>query len=290
MKRTITALLSAVILLLGLYASSLFFAPECDENCQGEVLAAEASQELALELPPPTAMTNPTPTTTTQPTPTVPTVTETTQPSIPDEPTPDEEEAVATTMPPPETTEPATTIPPPTTIPSPGMPDRNIIAVNHGFAWLTAPALGWGEPWTVLRADDADDGYKALLGNPAWFPSTGRSSITGQGLNDLSLPGEGGVVAIGAHRTSKYKPFANLHLLVAGDRVEVKTGYGIYTYEVTKPCPEGDQRACTLSGEELLRGLLARPRDGEVLYLFSCDDDKRMFVEFKLVDARGHVA
>ena len=284
------AFLSFVTMVSGFGAASFLIAPECDENCQGEKLATEAEQELAQVLPQPVTVPPTTPEipATTQPSATTPVVTEADAPIIPDQPEPQGEEPVATTEAPLETTT-TTTLPPTTTIPPPGIPDRNFIAVDHGFAWLTAPALGWLESQVIIRANEADDGHKALLGNPAWFPSTGRYESTGLGLNDLSLPGEGGVVAVGAHRTSKHKPFANLHMLVAGDKVEVMTGYGIFTYEVTKPCPEGDQDECTLPGYQLLGGLLARPHDGEVLYLFSCDDGMRIFVEFKLVAAVGHV-
>lgn len=48
-----------------------------------------------------------------------------------------------------------------------------------------------------------------------------------------ALPGQIGNVAVTGHRTSKTRPFRNIHLLVPGDEVVFTTADGRFVYEVT---------------------------------------------------------
>ena len=51
-------------------------------------------------------------------------------------------------------------------------------------------------------------------------------------MTDTPLPGQPGNAVISGHRTTYGRPFYDLDLLVAGDRVEVETQIGNHVYEV----------------------------------------------------------
>jgi sortase (surface protein transpeptidase) len=177
-----------------------------------------------------------------------------------------------------------------TEVQAPVLPERDTLSINQVFGWIDVPRLEKGNV-TLARADERDDGYEALAGGAAWFPSSYKYA-DGSVPNNLSLPGEGGVVAIGGHRTtaSARAPFANLHLMEDGDLATVVTTWGVYTYRVVTPCQEGAQEQCTMSASELMPYFASYESDVETLFLFSCDDGKRIFVTLSLESAVAHDA
>lgn len=202
---------------------------------------------------------------------------------------------------------PSTTTPTSTTTPLPVfVQDRNVVQLNATFGWVSAPGLERGDI-PLKRADVAeapDAGASALFGgNAAWFDGSALTANVAGDLvstNNLGLPGDGGIVAIGGHRNglSRTGPFGNLHLLQKGDPIVIVTQFNettlegaqiahtrISTYEVTTPCPEGNQKPCT-DDKYLLHELAQRSVSTETLFLFTCDRGSRIFVEATLVDTR----
>lgn len=175
-----------------------------------------------------------------------------------------------------------------TAVPLPVVPQRDSLPINQVFGWIDVPRLEKGNI-TLARADELDDGYEALRGGAAWFPSSYKYA-DGTVPDNLNLPGEGGVVAIGGHRTtaSARAPFANLHLMDVGDLATVVTTWGTYTYRVVTPCRDGAQENCTMNASELMPYFADYESDGETLFLFSCDESKRIFVTLSLESAVAH--
>lgn len=78
------------------------------------------------------------------------------------------------------------------------------------------------------------------------IPKIGVNTVVVQGTDDTALaagaghyvdtplPCRPGDVAIAGHRTTYGKPFANVNLLVPGDRITLRTPIGSCTYQVTQ--------------------------------------------------------
>lgn len=105
---------------------------------------------------------------------------------------------------------------------------------------------------------------EALKKGPGHYPST-------------PLPGEPGNAAIAGHRTTYGAPFFRLDELVAGDKIEVTTGAGDFTYEVT-----GSQIVKPSQNEVLL------PTEDSRLTLTTCNPKysaaQRLIVTARLLD------
>ena len=105
---------------------------------------------------------------------------------------------------------------------------------------------------------------EALKKGPGHYPST-------------PLPGEPGNAAIAGHRTTYGAPFFRLHQLVAGDKIEVTTRAGEFTYEVV-----GSQIVKPSQNEVLL------PTEDNRLTLTTCNPKysaaQRLIVTARLLD------
>lgn len=254
---------------------------------QEEVAYQQSQRELRVLQQAATTTTRPV-TTTTPPTTEVPVTTQAT---------------TSTTAAPPTT---STTLPPPAYV-----QDRGAIELNAGFGWISSPRLERGDI-PLKRADIRDispttgrseAGRNALLGgNAAWFDGSATTqNAEGETVSaqNLALPGDGGIVAIGGHRNglSRTGPFGNIHLLQEGDPVTVVTQFvetkpdgsevihtRISTYRVTVPCPESDQSHCT-DDQYVLHDFAQRTVTTETLFLFTCDEGTRIYVEAELVES-----
>jgi|GEM_PF-4088380 hypothetical protein len=185
-----------------------------------------------------------------------------------------------------------------TTIPQLSL-DRAAFEPNQQMGLVSIPTIG--VTLNLNRADEVDHGATALEGgSAAWWSSSSTYVDSGLPTNDLSLPGESGNVVIGAHRGgyARTGPFANIHLLAEGDLVQVTTfdtnpdGRAIpetqltFTYRVVDPCREVDglpEPDCYLPVETLMTKFANHQSQTETLFLFSCDNGKRIFVTAELV-------
>lgn len=119
-------------------------------------------------------------------------------------------------------------------------------------AAISFPELATGDPIGRLRIPDVDLDAAILEGDDedVLHRAVGH-------LSDTPLPGAGGVVALAGHRDTFFR---NLRHVEVGQRVELETRWGPYTYEV---------RATRVVDPEDL-WVLEGPVAGEVLTLVTC--------------------
>lgn len=117
---------------------------------------------------------------------------------------------------------------------------------------------------------------------------TGNALRAGAGhYPNSALPGDPtGNFAIAGHRTGFGEPFRNLHVLRAGDRIEVATPVGIYIYEVIGAFDGHDNPWITSADDWSVVSPTAEP----MLTLTTCDppgtSKNRLIVRARLVEAR----
>lgn len=105
--------------------------------------------------------------------------------------------------------------------------DGNLTPLGTPVAILSVPKLGISE--VVLEG------------------STSTVTISGPGhRRDTALPGQRGVSVIMGRSGAYGAPFAGIELLAAGDKIEVLTGQGAFTYEVVGVRREGDPQPADL--------------------------------------------
>lgn len=179
------------------------------------------------------------------------------------------------------TTTTTTTLPPTTTTTLPVPPAQ--VATNEVFGWLVIPRLGIPGPelseLPLLEGDDADKQVYALDRGTAHWPGT-------------SLPGGGGNVVIGGHRTTYMRPFYHLETMQIGDHLEVGTPWGTYLYEVYRvelevPARPGSEE------DALKRTYLSTQADrpGETVTIYACtprgSTSHRILVQGDLIQVNG---
>ena len=86
-------------------------------------------------------------------------------------------------------------------------------AADEGFARISIPSLDLEA--VVFEGVSSE----TLAKGPGHMPGT-------------PIPGQPGNSVISGHRTTHGRPFYDLDLLVAGDRIEVETSIGLHVYEV----------------------------------------------------------
>jgi hypothetical protein len=111
--------------------------------------------------------------------------------------------------------------------------------------------------------------------------------------NDMGLPGSGGVITIGAHRTtaSVNAPFQFLDQVNAdttakvttiGPDGTVMTGWGVFTYKAAV-CDDQGNYVCHIDVSQMLPSFAANQSSVETLFLFSCDGgNDRIFAKLEL--------
>jgi hypothetical protein len=158
---------------------------------------------------------------------------------------------------------------------------------------------------TAVRPDGKDDvGYEALSLGPALFLSSGyRTGGGGERTpsNDFSVPGGGGKVLIGGHRTTGggWAPFEHIDRVQAGDQAVITTEYGTFTYRIV-PDASAVLSGCDNSSSDsptncrvdntvdaFYGAIDSYAGQKESLFLFSCDDRGawRLLLVFELVSA-----
>jgi sortase A len=108
---------------------------------------------------------------------------------------------------------PAPTVAPTTPAPTPPAIDLSTIQEGEAIGRVVIPKIG------VDEIIVAGVGREDLKKGPGHFPGT-------------PFPGQSGNAAIAGHRTTFGAPFRDLDQLAVGDRIEVETLIGKYTYEV----------------------------------------------------------
>ncbi len=109
--------------------------------------------------------------------------------------------------------------------------DRSRLTRSEAAAMASAYArrLRPGRAFGRLSLPTLDRGYVMVEGADT------ASLRKGPGhLSDTSLPGQGGTVAIAAHRTTYLAPFRTTDQLRRGDRLLVNMPYGRFTYRVER--------------------------------------------------------
>ncbi len=101
---------------------------------------------------------------------------------------------------------------------------------------------------------------------------------------ETPLPGEPGNVGIAGHRTTYGKPFADLDLLVPGDRVELQTPIGPFIYEMVEPF-DGHANPWVIQPDDWS---VVAPTKGHMLTLTTChpkrSDKQRLVARLRLVE------
>jgi LPXTG-site transpeptidase (sortase) family protein len=168
-----------------------------------------------------------------------------------------------------------------TTVPQPVPPDS--IETHAVFGRIVIPRLGIpNEAMPVLpllEGDIADRQKHALDSGTSHWPGS-------------SLPGGGGNVVIGGHRTSYMRPFYLLDTMQIGDEIEIVTDWGAYTYQVYHV--ELMVPAGTSAEQEQLKQLYTIPqldRPGETLTVYTCtptdSSSHRIVVQADLIQVNG---
>ncbi len=107
---------------------------------------------------------------------------------------------------------------------------------------------------------------------------------------ETPLPGEPGNVGIAGHRTTYGKPFADLDLLVPGDRVELHTPIGPFIYEMVEPF-DGHANPWVIQPADWS---VVAPTKGHMLTLTTChpkrSDKQRLVARLKLVEGPAQSA
>lgn len=185
------------------------------------------------------------------------------------------------------TTVPATTAAPTTEAVSLPVPPESV-ATDDVFGRIAIPRLGIPNehlPVVPLLEGYVDndpateDQVFALDHGTAHWPGT-------------SLPGQGGNVVIGGHRTSYMRPFYDLNAMQQGDEIEVTTDWGIYTYLVYRV--ELEVPADSPEAEEIMKRtyfMTQSDRPGETVSVYACTPrgsiSHRIIVQGDLVKVNG---
>ena len=117
-----------------------------------------------------------------------------------------------------------TTLAPDTTLPG----DTVVLTTTTVPVAAPAPAVPGGEPIAQIVIDKIGVDYTVVEGTKVADLKKGPGHFRG-----TPLPGQLGNSAIAGHRTTYGAPFGDLDELVPGDRIQVTTLVGTYTYSVT---------------------------------------------------------
>lgn len=114
--------------------------------------------------------------------------------------------------------------------------------------------------------------------------TSAKALNTGAGhYPNTPLPGEAGNVAIAGHRTTYGKPFANLDVLKAGDKITLITPFAEHTYEVVGEF-DGHSNPWVTSNQDWS---VANPTPEPMLTLTTChpkgSDAQRLVARAKLI-------
>ncbi len=148
----------------------------------------------------------------------------------------------------------STTMPPTTTtVPLPTPPQE--MQVDTAFGDVSIERLGLVEV-PLYEGNNADTDKFALDHGVAHRPGRG-------------LPGSGGNVVIGGHRTSRHAPFYSMETLLPEDQVVIRTTWGVYIYSiewVQDMIPAGSKA----EQDALVAQYFGPQADHETVTLFAC--------------------
>jgi LPXTG-site transpeptidase (sortase) family protein len=162
--------------------------------------------------------------------------------------------------------------------------DRQLAAtsVQQGITAFKEKSVPVGNALTRLRIPKLKINVVVVEG------TTGNALRAGAGhYVNSALPGDStGNVAIAGHRTGFGQPFRHLERLREGDRMQLSTPFGTYTYEVMGPF-DGHANPWITGPKDWS---VISPTPEPVLTLTSCDppgtSDNRLIVRARLIESK----